>query len=71
MRVSFIFFQDIPAEIPKTFSYKLDTAVLKFIEIKRFSRLCKIALQNPESDGGGMALPSYLWYYWAATDVNK
>lgn len=59
------FFQCNPVFIPKIFFHKLDTAILEFIWDKRVPRLRKNVLQKPKKDGG-MALPNFLYYYWAA-----
>ena len=58
-------FQCILAFIPNTFFRKLDTAVLEFIWDRKVPRLRKNVLQKPKRDGG-MALPNFLYYYWAA-----
>ncbi len=58
-------FKCIPTFISKTFFHKLDTTVLEFIWNKRVPRLRKTVLQKPKRDGG-MALPNFLYYYWAA-----
>ncbi len=60
-------FQCIPTFISKIFFHKLDTEVLEFIWNKRVPQLHKTVLQKPKRDGG-MALPNFLYYYWAANN---
>ncbi|XP_028270679.1 uncharacterized protein LOC114441791 [Parambassis ranga] len=59
------FFQCISVFIPKSFFHSLDSVILQFIWNKKVPRLRKTVLQKPKGDGG-MALPNFTYYYWAA-----
>ena len=63
-KFSFLF-QSIPIFIPKTFFQKLDRMISDFIWNKKTPRIRKMSLQRARNDGG-MALPNFLFHYWAA-----
>lgn len=63
-KFSFLF-QCVPIFIPKSFFQKLDRTLLGFIWDKKIPRIRKIYLQRPKRLGG-MALPNFIFYYWAA-----
>ena len=55
-------FQNIPILIKKSFFKKLN--IIPFKWGNKSSRIGKTQLQRPKSSGG-MALPNFLFYYWA------
>lgn len=63
-RFSYLF-QCIPLFLPQSFFTKLDSLISEFIWNKKQSRINKQFLQRPKSLGG-MALPNFRFYYWAA-----
>ncbi len=58
-------FQCIPQFLTKAFFKKLDTSISSFIWSNKTARIRKIFLQRPKMHGG-LALPSFQIYYWAA-----
>uniref|UniRef100_A0A673FPW0 Reverse transcriptase domain-containing protein n=1 Tax=Sinocyclocheilus rhinocerous TaxID=307959 RepID=A0A673FPW0_9TELE len=58
-------FQCIPIFLPQSFFRRLDGLISEFIWNKKTARICKALLQRPKSLGG-MALPNFQYYYWAA-----
>lgn len=58
-------FQCLPIFLPNTFFKKIDGLILPFIWDKKTPRIRKQLLQRPKSDGG-LALPDFRLYYWAA-----
>ena len=58
-------FQCIPIFLPQSFFSKLDSLVSEFIWNKKVPRLHRELLQRPRSLGG-LALPNFRFYYWAA-----
>lgn len=58
-------FQCLPILIPKSFFKSLDSLILSFIWNGKHPRLRKVFLQRPKQVGG-MALPNFQYYYWAA-----
>lgn len=62
-------FQHIPALISKKFFDKLDKSVSKFLWASKPVRMRKKILQLPKRVGG-LALPNFLHYYWAA-NIHK
>ena len=63
-------FQNIPILITlhyiikKSLFKKLDQNIIPFIWGNKWSQISKTQLQRPKSSGG-MALPNFLYYYWA------
>uniref|UniRef100_A0A3Q1EXS2 Reverse transcriptase domain-containing protein n=1 Tax=Acanthochromis polyacanthus TaxID=80966 RepID=A0A3Q1EXS2_9TELE len=62
-RFSFLF-QCIPIFIPVSFFQKLDGIISRFVWSNKTPRIRKAYLQRPKITGG-MALPNFLFYYWA------
>lgn len=62
-------FQCIPLYLPKKFFVTLDKLILKFIWNGKSARIRKDFMQRPRSLGG-LALPSFQLYYWAANIRN-
>ncbi len=58
-------FQSIPTFIPKSFFDSLDSIISSFIWKGKRPRISKVHLQKPK-DAGGLALPNFCLYYWAA-----
>lgn len=58
-------FQSIPIFLPKSFFRSLDGLILSFVWGGKISRIRKIFLERPKQDGG-LALPNFMFYYWAA-----
>lgn len=58
-------FQSIPTFIPKSFFDTLDSVISSYIWKGKRPRLNKVHLQKPKGEGG-MALPNFRFYYWAA-----
>ena len=58
-------FQCIPIFLPKVFFHSFDSSISQFIWNKSTPRLKKETLQKPKQLGG-LALPNFLLYYWAA-----
>lgn len=58
-------FQCIPYFLTKTFFTKLDSLISSFIWNNKTPRIRKLFLQRPKMQGG-MALPNFKIYYWAA-----
>lgn len=58
-------FQSIPIFIPKSFFDSLDSIISSFIWKGKRPRISKVHLQKPK-DAGGLALPNFRFYYWAA-----
>lgn len=58
-------FQSIPLFLPKYFFESLDKIILSFIWGGKSPRVRKTLLQRCRL-GGGLALPNFLHYYWAA-----
>ena len=58
-------FQSIPVFLPKSFFRSLDALLSSFIWGGKSSRLRKTLLERPRK-GGGLALPNFRVYYWAA-----
>lgn len=58
-------FQCVPIFLPKSFFHSLDSLISQFIWNKHTPRLKKEILQKPKNLGG-LALPNFLLYYWAA-----
>ena len=62
-------FQMIPIFIPlKTFK-QLDRLISSFVWNNSNPRMKKMYLEAPK-DAGGLGLPNFLWYYWAANIVK-
>ena len=57
-------FQNIPILIKKSFFKTLDKIIISFIWGNKPSRISKTHLQRPKHSGG-LALPNFLFYYWA------
>lgn len=62
-------FQCIPLYLPKKFFVTLDKLILKFIWNGKSARIRKDFMIRPRSLGG-LALPSFQLYYWAANIRN-
>lgn len=58
-------FQCLPIFLPQSFFCRLDGMVSQFIWNKKTARLSKALLQRPKLLGG-LALPNFKFYYWAA-----
>lgn len=58
-------FQCIPIFLPQSFFQRVDRLILEFIWDKKTARISKALLQRPKSLGG-MGLPNFRHYYWAA-----
>ncbi len=58
-------FQSVPTFIPKSFFDSLDSIISSYIWKGKRPRLHKMHLQKSKKDGG-MALPNFRFYYWAA-----
>ena len=58
-------FQCLPIFLPFTFFRKIDAMILGFIWGRKTRRIRKQFLQRPRALGG-MALPNFGFYYWAA-----
>ncbi len=58
-------FQNIPLPLPTSYLSKLKKICLNFLWNNRRHRLRLTLLYLP-SERGGLKLPSFLWYYWAA-----
>lgn len=58
-------FQMIPIFIPKSFFAQLDSLISAFIWNKKPARTKKANLERVKSEGG-LGLPNFLFYYWAA-----
>lgn len=58
-------FQCLPVYLTKTFFRKLDSLISEFLWQGRPSRLRKLYLERPRVLGG-LALPNFQFYYWAA-----
>ena len=63
------YFNTIPTFIPKSFFKELDKHISTFIWNKKIPRIRKSLLEKSKSDGG-LALPNFLHYYWAA-NIHK
>ncbi len=63
------FFQCLPLFIPLSFFKSLDSVISSFIWNGKHPRLRKLYLQRPRRDGG-MSLPNFKFYYWAANIRN-
>ena len=57
-------FQCLPIFLTKSFFNKLNNRISSFIWNKKPPRIKRSVLQRPRSMGG-MALPNFLYYYWA------
>lgn len=58
-------FQCVPIFLTKSFFSNLNNHISSFIWNKKHPRIKKNILQKPRSQGG-MALPNFMYYYWAA-----
>lgn len=58
-------FQTVPVFIPKSFFKELDKSISAFVWNKSIPRIRKAYLER-RKDVGGLALPNFLQYYWAA-----
>lgn len=58
-------FHTIPIFIPKSFFRELDKLIATFIWNKTIPRIRKAHLEK-QKEAGGLALPNFLQYYWAA-----
>uniref|UniRef100_A0A3B1JFC8 Reverse transcriptase domain-containing protein n=1 Tax=Astyanax mexicanus TaxID=7994 RepID=A0A3B1JFC8_ASTMX len=58
-------FQNLPIFLPKSFFKNLDSMIMPFIWGYKFHRISKKHLCKPR-DIGGLALPCFQYYYWAA-----
>ncbi len=67
-RILFLF-QTLPVFLPKSFFKLLDGAISSYIWQGRPPRLSKAYLQRHKKDGG-LGLPNFLIYYWAA-NISK
>uniref|UniRef100_A0A3Q3K0J1 Reverse transcriptase domain-containing protein n=1 Tax=Monopterus albus TaxID=43700 RepID=A0A3Q3K0J1_MONAL len=59
-------FQSVPTFIPKLYFDTLDSIISSYIWKGKRPRLSKVHLQKSKAEGG-MALPNFRLYYWAAT----
>jgi len=58
-------FQSLPIFLTKFFFNSIDKLISNFIWNQKKARIRKCILQRPRLQGG-MALPNFLYYYWAA-----
>uniref|UniRef100_A0A8C4XA88 Reverse transcriptase domain-containing protein n=1 Tax=Erpetoichthys calabaricus TaxID=27687 RepID=A0A8C4XA88_ERPCA len=58
-------FQNISIYINKSFFKQLDSIITSFIWNSKHPRIRRATLQRPQAEGG-MALPNFQFYYWAA-----
>ncbi|MBN3289039.1 LIN1 transcriptase, partial [Polypterus senegalus] len=58
-------FQNIPIYINKSFFKQLDSTITSFIWNSKHPRIKRATLQRQKAEGG-MALPNFQFYYWAA-----
>lgn len=58
-------FQCVPLFVPKSFFNSLESVISSYIWNNKKPRLCKTHLQRPRGRGG-MSLPNFRFYYWAA-----
>uniref|UniRef100_A0A8C4X2W1 Reverse transcriptase domain-containing protein n=1 Tax=Erpetoichthys calabaricus TaxID=27687 RepID=A0A8C4X2W1_ERPCA len=58
-------FENIPIYINKSFFKQLDSTITSFIWNSKHPRIQRATLQRPKAEGG-MALPNFQFYYWAA-----
>lgn len=63
-RILFLF-QTIPVFLPKSFFKSFDSIISSYIWAGKPPRVHKSTLQRTKQDGG-LALPNFLFYYWAA-----
>lgn len=63
-------FQCLPTFLPKSFFCMLDQVFSKFIWAGKNPRECRAVLQRSQQNGG-LALPNFLFYYWAANLQKK
>lgn len=59
------FFQCLPIFIPKSFFRSINQAISAFIWVNKVPRISRTVLQGNRCLGG-LALPNFLYYYWAA-----
>lgn len=64
------FFRNTPIPIPRTFFRRLESLLIHFVWAGRPPRVAKQILYLPLSGGGGLALPNFQIYYWAAVLVT-
>lgn len=62
-------FRNTPVLIPKVYFDKIDQLLIQFKWAGRVPRLVRSTLQLPMSQGG-LALPNFKFYYWAAVLVT-
>lgn len=62
-------FQMTPIFIPKTTFQQLDRLISSFIWINSNPRMKKVYLEVPK-EAGGLGLPNFMFYYWAANIVK-
>ncbi len=58
-------FQCLPFFLTKSFFFKVNNQISAFIWNKKTPRIKRSILQRPRAKGG-MALPNFMYYYWAA-----
>ncbi len=58
-------FQNIPIYLPATFFKQLDSVILSFVWNYKTPHIAKSHVQKP-TDCGGLGLPIFKHYYWAA-----
>ena len=58
-------FQNVPIYIPKSYFKSIDSIIMPFIWGYKSHRISKAHLQKPR-EHGGLGLPCFLHYYWAA-----
>lgn len=61
-------FQCVPCFIPNSFFNSLESVISSYIWNNKKPRFCKAHLQRPRSRGG-MSLPNFKFYYWAANII--
>lgn len=59
------FFNTVPTFIPKSFFKELNKHISSFIWNKKIPRIRRSLLEKSKSEGG-LALPNFIHYYWAA-----
>lgn len=68
-KIPLCFFRNTPVLIPKVVFDKIDQLLTPFIWAGKVPHLAKTTVQLPMSLGG-LALPNFKYYYWAAALVT-
>lgn len=62
-------FRTVPIFLPRSYFKELDKHISTYIWNKTIPRVCKSVLERRKAEGG-LALPNFLHYYWAA-NISK